>query len=70
MEHSHLSPESMRIREGRRGGGRMPLKADLEAGLLPPVVPILDTDVLDDDSEPDGVNDFMRGLERDYFDEF
>ena len=49
----------------------MPLQADLEAGLLPPSVPIPDADILDDDYEPDGVNDFMRGLAHDdYFDEF
>jgi hypothetical protein len=48
----------------------MPLQADLEAGLLPPLVPILDTDVLDDDFEPDGVNDFMRSVARDELDGF
>ena len=46
----------------------MPLQADLEAGLLPPVVPILDTDVLDDDDFE--APDFMRGLGRDDVDDF
>ena len=65
MEHSQVRHEP---RAARRG--RMPLQADLEAGLLPPVVPILDSDLLDDDLDTDGVGDFMRGLERDGFDEY
>ena len=70
MEHS-INTETMSMGLGRRVAGRMPLQADLEAGLLPPSVPLLDADILDDDYEPDGVNDFMRGLAQDdYFDEF
>jgi hypothetical protein len=61
MELRHLNPESIRMSEGRNAGGRMRIESDDALGLLPPVVPILDIDVLDDEEfEPDGVNEFVR----------
>ncbi|MEO7762290.1 MAG: hypothetical protein ABIS68_10315 [Casimicrobiaceae bacterium] len=70
MELRQVNPESIRMSEGRNAGGRMRIDSDVEFG-FPGLVPILDTDVLDDEEfEPDGVNDYVREFtSRDDFDD-